>query len=299
MLRSAGQGGRGIANPEPSAVDYPFTLVDVFGAQPLTGNPLAVVHDAGALDTEQMLRITRWLNFSETTFLVPPTDPAADYQVRIFTPDRELPFAGHPTLGTCRAWLSSGGAARDPMAIVQQCGAGLVTVRRDGEKLAFAAPPLLRDGPVDETKVAEVVDFLNIDRSIIVDIQWVDNGPGWIAVLLASAEAVLKVIPAARRPSRIDVGLVAPHAPDGPADFELRAFFTDQAGNVREDPVTGSLNASIAQWLFASGRATDSYVASQGTAIGRAGRIGISRDAEGQVWVAGAADILSSGVFHL
>ena len=280
-------------------MDFPFTLVDVFGAQPLAGNPLAVVHDAGALDTGQMLRITRWLNFSETTFLVPPTDPAADYRVRIFTPDRELPFAGHPTLGTCWAWLSRGGAARDPAVIVQQCGAGLVTVRRDGDKLAFAAPPLLRDGPVDETTIAEVADFLNIDRSDIVDIQWVDNGPGWIAVLMASTEAVLGVKPAARCATRAEIGLVAPHAPGGPADFELRAFFTDQDGTVREDPVTGSLNASIAQWLFASGRATDSYLAAQGTAIGRSGRIGISHDADGQVWVAGAADILSSGAFHL
>lgn len=279
-------------------MDRPFTLVDVFGEHPLSGNPLAVVHDAEGLDTDEMMRITRWLNFSETTFLLPPSVPGADYLVRIFTLERELPFAGHPTLGTCRAWLARGGVARDSSVVVQQCGAGLVPIRRTENRLAFAAPPLLRSGPVDEATLGDVAKFLHIQRSSIVDAQWVDNGPGWVAVLLASAKAVLNVSSVARHPTRAEIGVVGPHEAGAPADFELRAFFTDQTGAVREDPVTGSLNASIAQWLFSSGRAVDSYVAAQGTAIGCAGRIYLHRDSDGQVWVAGAAEVISSGVLH-
>lgn len=263
-----------------------FHLVDVFHAQPFGGNPLAVVFDAEGLATEEMQRITRWLNLSETAFLLPPTDPAADYRVRIFTLDRELPFAGHPTLGSCHAWLAAGGAPRGA-EIIQQCGAGLVPIRRDGETLAFAAPPLLRSGPADEAAVLELARFLNIDRALIRDAQWADNGPGWIALLLDSAEAVLALNPPRDHPTRIDLGVVGPYPPGGPAAFELRAFFSDHTGGVAEDPVTGSLNASVAQWLLASGRASAPYVAAQGTRLQRNGRIFISQDAGGAVWVGG------------
>lgn len=273
----------------------PFRLVDVFGTEPFTGNPLAVVADAEGLSTEEMQAITRWLNLSETAFLLPPTDPGADYRVRIFTLAHELPFAGHPTLGSAHAWLEGGGQPKRDGAIVQQCGAGLVTIRRDAGRLAFAAPPLLRSGQPSEAEIAQVAEVLRIDRDAIVDAAWADNGPGWIAVLLASAEAVLAVEPARHHRDRIDIGLVGPQAPGSETAFEIRAIFSDGQGALIEDPVTGSLNASIGQWLFASGRATGRYVAAQGTRLGRTGRIHVEQDAEGQVWVAGATRTLFSG----
>ena len=196
-----------------------FDLVDVFGVAPFSGNPLAVVADAEGLTTEAMQAITRWLNLSETTFLLPPTDPAADYRVRIFCLTRELPFAGHPTLGTCHAWLARGGTPKDPRQIVQQCGAGLVSLRRDGGHLAFAAPPLLRDGPVDAASLAEAAAVLRIDPAAIVEARWVDNGPGWMGIMLASAEAVLAVEPLRHHPRHVDIGLVGPHAPGADAAF--------------------------------------------------------------------------------
>ena len=271
----------------------PFSLVDVFGSGPFSGNPLGVVADAEGLSTGEMLQITRWLNLSETTFLLPPTDPAADYRVRIFTPDREMPFAGHPTLGSCRAWLESGGQARNPDEIVQECGVGLVRVRRNEDLLAFAAPPLLRSGPVTDADLADVCEVLGIGRSDIVEAQWVDNGPGWIGVRLASAEAVLALKPLGNYPRRMDIGVAGLHA-EGDAAVEIRAIFSDQTGALREDPVTGSLNASVAQWLLGSGVLKSPYVAVQGTCLDRQGRVYVSQDADG-IWVGGRVAILFSG----
>jgi PhzF family phenazine biosynthesis protein len=273
----------------------PFRLVDVFGTGACSGNPLAVIADAEGLSTEEMQAIAAWLNFSETTFLLPPTDPDADYHVRIFTMAHELPFAGHPTLGSAHAWLEAGGRPKRDGVIVQQCGVGLVTIRRDGDRLAFAAPPLLRGGTPTEAEIAEVAGLLRIEQSAIVDAAWADNGPGWIAVLLESAEAVLAVDPVRHHPVHIDIGIVGPHAPGDDVAFELRALFTNAQGGLIEDPVTGSLNASVGQWLFASGRASGGYVAAQGTRLGRTGRIHVTQDETGQVWVAGLARTLFSG----
>jgi PhzF family phenazine biosynthesis protein len=273
----------------------PFTMVDVFADGQFAGNPLAVIANADDLDTAEMQRIAHWLNLSETTFLLPATDPQADYRVRIFTVDRELPFAGHPTLGSCHAWLEHGGSPKQPETIVQECGAGLVKIRRDGNRLAFAAPPLTRSGPLSEEDLAEVLDVLQLDRSAIVDAAWTWNGPGWVSVLLDSAEAVLAVEPRRSHPRVIDVGVVGPHHSGGDADYEIRAFFSAGPGMLVEDPVTGSLNAGIAQWLYATERVNGPYVAAQGTKLGRRGRVHLSRDAEGQVWVAGESQRLFSG----
>jgi PhzF family phenazine biosynthesis protein len=272
-----------------------FQLVDVFSEQPFSGNPLAVVFDADDLSTEQMQTITRWLNLSETAFLLTPAHSLADYRVRIFTLDRELPFAGHPTLGACHAWLSGGGTPRHEREVFQQCGAGLITIRRSESSLAFAAPPLLRSGPVDEAVLVDMARFLRIDRSAIVDAQWADNGPGWMVLLLESAAVVLALEPQRDYPVRLDLGVVGAYPVGGDAAFELRAFLTDQHGAVHEDPVTGSLNASTAQWLLATGRAEAPYFASQGGRLGRAGRIDLSVDAQGGVWVGGKTMTLFSG----
>ncbi len=271
-----------------------FQLVDVFNDSPFSGNPLAVVLDADDLNTDAMQQITRWLNLSETAFILAPHSAEADYRVRIFTPNRELPFAGHPTLGSCHAWVSSGGTPRKNSQIIQECGAGLISIRRDAA-YAFAAPPLLREGPVDESKIRELAEFLRIERSTIVDAQWADNGPGWVVVLLASAAEVLALEPAPAHPGGLDLGVVGPYPSGGPAAFELRALFSDQQGAIREDPVTGSLNASVAQWLLRTGRATAPYTASQGTCLGRTGRIFISQDSQGTVWVGGKTATLFSG----
>jgi PhzF family phenazine biosynthesis protein len=273
----------------------PFQLVDVFGVEPFTGNPLGVVADAEGLTTDEMQAITRWLNLSETAFLLPPTDPGADYRVRIFTLAHELSFAGHPTLGSCHAWLSAGGKPKRTDAVIQQCGVGLVDVRRDGGQLAFAAPPLIRDGTPTEAEIAEVAEVLGIDRGAILEAHWIDNGPGWIGVMLASAADVLALEPARSHRRRIDIGVVGPHDPGSDAAFELRAIFSDDSGALREDPATGSLNASVGQWLFASGRVKDRYVAAQGTRLGRKGRISVSQDDAGQVWVGGDTVTLFSG----
>jgi PhzF family phenazine biosynthesis protein len=267
----------------------------VFGTHPFTGNPLPVIADSAGLSTEDMQSITRWFNHSETTFLAPPTDPKADYRVRIFTISHELPFAGHPTLGSAHAWLEGGGKPKRDGVIVQECGAGLVTVRRDRDRLAFAAPPLIRGGQPTEAEVAKVAEILQIDRTAIVDATWADNGPGWIAVLLESADAVLAVEPIRHYPGQIDIGIVGPHAPGAGTAFELRAIFYGPQGTLIEDPVTGSLNASVGQWLFATGRATNPYIAAQGTRLGRTGRVFVEQDHEGQVWVGGATVTLFSG----
>lgn len=272
-----------------------FQMIDVFGSGAFTGNPVAVVHDAEALSTEAMMAVTRWMNLSETTFLLPPTSDEADYRVRIFTLRGELPFAGHPTLGTCHAWLSTGGRPAGEV-VVQECGIGLVPLRR-GERLSFAAPPLIRSGPVDDGFVGEVASVLGIDTAAIIDAEWVDNGPCWVGILLEDRESVLALEPNLGRyrgSGQLDIGVVAPHPGGSDVDFEVRAFLADDKGQLVEDPVTGSLNASLAQWLIGSGRAPDSYVAAQGTAIGRAGRIHITRDGS-SIWVGGSTVTHVSG----
>jgi PhzF family phenazine biosynthesis protein len=279
-----------------------FQQVDVFAPRPFTGNPLAVVLDGEGLSTEDMLRVTRWLNLSETTFLLPPTTDAADYRVRIFTLARELPFAGHPTLGSCHAWLTAGGTPRRSDGIVQECGAGLIPIRRDAARLAFAAPPLLRSGPVDEALVQHLVSVLRIRRDQVIDTQWVDNGPGWVGILLPDAAGVLAIEPDFSRhsgPGSLDIGLVGPCPAGSECAFEVRAVFSDEQGGMREDPVTGSLNASLAQWLLASGRATAPYVASQGTRLGRSGRVHIDLDPDGTVWVGGKSTTCVRGEIEL
>ncbi len=265
-----------------------FAIVDVFGSGAFSGNPLAVVHDAEGLTSEEMHAITRWLNLSETAFLLPPRDERADYRVRIFTLRGELPFAGHPTLGSCDAWLDAGGIPKNDL-IVQECGIGLVELRRDRDRLSFAAPPLLRSGPIDDVYLRGILDILGIGRDDVVAAEWVDNGPGWAGVLLQSHLAVLALKPATGPfpgEDGIDIGVIGPH-PGGEIDFEVRAFFSDDRGRLVEDPVTGSLNASLAQWLIGNGRASGSYVAAQGTILGRAGRIFITSD-ESQIWVGGS-----------
>jgi len=273
----------------------PFKLVDVFGREDFSGNPLAVIADAEGLDTEKMQSITRWLNLSETTFLLPPTLAGADYRVRIFTLERELPFAGHPTLGSCHAWLEAGGRPAEPKRIVQECGVGLVPLRRTGETLSFAAPPLVRSGPVDEADLAEAAEVLRIPRESIVDAEWIDNGPGWLGIMLASADAVLALDPLGSCRRRVDIGVIGPHPEGAEAAFEIRVFFSNHLGTIVEDPVTGSLNASAAQWLFASGRAKAAYTAAQGTAIGRTGRILVERDEAGEIWIGGKTRTLFEG----
>ncbi|MBE7217945.1 MAG: PhzF family phenazine biosynthesis protein [Caulobacteraceae bacterium] len=273
----------------------PFRLIDVFGQGPFTGNALAVVHDADGLDADAMQAVARWLNLSETAFLLRPTQAAADYRVRIFTLEHELPFAGHPTLGSAHAWLEAGGRPAKDGAVVQECGAGLVDLRRTDAGLAFAAPPLVRSGPLGEDELAETVRFTGVAAEDVVDARWVDNGPGWRALLLRSAEAVLAVEPARDNAGRLKVGLVGPHAAGGDADFELRAFFPDAQGATLEDPVTGSLNASVAQWLFESGRAQGRYRAAQGARLGRAGRVAVEQAADGAVWIGGRTATLFAG----
>jgi PhzF family phenazine biosynthesis protein len=263
----------------------PFSQVDVFTTVPYQGNPVAVVLEAEGLSTEDMQRFARWTNLSETTFILPPTAPEADYRVRIFTPVLELPFAGHPTLGTCHAWREAGGVPRRDDRTVQECEAGLIAIRPpdDGAPSAFAAPPILRSGPVDEDLQVHLAGLLGIDRADIVDSQWADNGPGWVVVLLATVDAVLAVRP---NPVDLDVGVAALYPEGAPQAVEVRAFFPKD-GATTEDPVTGSLNASLADWLLRSGRLTAPYVASQGTALGRAGRVDISQDPDGTIWVGG------------
>ncbi len=268
--------------------------VDVFATTPYSGNPVAVVMDGQGLSTGEMQRFAHWTNLSETTFVLAPTVEEADYRVRIFTPVAELPFAGHPTLGTCHAWLlENGDDKRD--VVVQECAAGLVPVRATPDGLAFSAPPLLRSGPVEEELVGRIANVLGIERSAVVDSQWVDNGPGWVAVLLGSAEEVLALSPGF---DELDIGVVGPHPEGAEAAFEVRAFFPKN-GVLVEDPVTGSLNASLAGWLLGSGRASVPYVASQGTALGRAGRATVSRDADGSIWVAGQTVTCVSGHVEL
>ncbi|WP_407317179.1 PhzF family phenazine biosynthesis protein [Isoptericola halotolerans] len=265
---------------------FPFRQVDVFGAGPLSGNPVAVVHDADGLTDEQMAAFARWTNLSETTFLLRPTQPGADYRVRIWTPGGELPFAGHPTLGTAHAWLEAGGVAASAAAVVQECEVGLVTVTRAADRLAFAGPPLLRSGPVADDDLERIVHALRIARTDVVDAAWVDNGPGWVAVRLRDADAVLALEPDFGAFGGLDIGVVGPYAPGRcDADVEVRGFVPGIS--VPEDPVTGSLNAGLGEWLAGS-VLPDAYVASQGTVLGRRGRVHVRRDEDGTVWVGGS-----------
>ena len=282
-----------------------FKQVDVFTAEPLKGNPLAVVLDSNGLDTAAMQRFTDWTNLSEATFLAAPTRPEADYAVRIFCPGRELPFAGHPTLGSCHAWLAAGGQPKAEL-IVQECGVGLVRIRRDGERLAFAAPPLKKRGPLPEDDVQLIARGLGVGRSDIVAHAWCDNGPNWRGVLLKSAEQVLALKPDGGVLAGLDVGVVGPRGKVGvvaartpPYDtqFEVRAFFPGNNGMV-EDPVTGSLNAALAQWLIGAGFAPPRYVAAQGAALNRAGRVFIEQIGD-DIWVGGCSVTVIDGTVVL
>ena len=274
-----------------------FTQVDVFSAVPYLGNPVAVVHDGTDLTDEQMQRLARWTNLSETTFVLPPTAPAADYRLRIFTPGGELPFAGHPTLGSARAWLDNGGIPHHVGRLVQECTIGLVRVRRAEDMLSFAAPPLVRDGALDEEYVGQIVAAFGIKRDRVLAHQWVDNGPGWAVVQLPTAGEVLalepdlSVIPAAM------VGAIGAY-PDGSEHaFEMRTFAPGVG--VAEDPVCGSMNASVGQWLIATGAAPSAYRVSQGARVGRAGTVEITGDPDGTVWVGGPATACVRGTITL
>ncbi len=268
----------------------PFDQVDVFGGNPCSGNPVAVVLDAEGMGEEEMQRFARWTNLAETTFVLPPTQDGADYRVRIFTPVLELPFAGHPTLGTCHAWLEAGGEAAGD-EIVQECEAGLIRIRRGDRRLAFAAPPLVRSGPASDQDREKVAAALGLEPEEMLAVEWVDNGPGWIAALLESPERLLKLRPG---PLDFDLGAVALYPPGSEAAIELRAW-APVNGLAMEDPVTGSLNASVAQWLLGNGRLVAPYIAHQGTAIERAGRIHVSEDEEGTIWIGGHTETMISG----
>ena len=273
---------------------YAFKQVDVFTPVPYLGNPVAVVLDAPGIDAATMQRYTDWTNLSEATFVMPPTNPDADYRLRIFCPGRELPFAGHPTLGSCHAWLEAGGRPKRGDVIVQECGAGLVTIRREGDRLAFQAPPRLRSGPLGDAELDRIVRGLGLRGADVVAHAWCDNGPPWQAVLLGSAEQVLSLQPDRRALDGSFVGIVAPHAGGGECDFEVRAFFPGQPGLI-EDPVTGSLNAALGQWLIEAGYAPRRYVAAQGTALGRAGRVHVARDDDGSTWIGGVSTTCVDG----
>lgn len=260
-----------------------FAQVDVFTDVPYRGNPVAVVLDGGGVSSDAMQRFAHWTNLSETTFVLPPTESAADYRVRIFTPTSELPFAGHPTLGTCHAWLEAGGIPKADV-IVQECRDGLIKIRNTGSALAFAAPPLIRSGAVDDTLLDHIATLLGIDRDDIRAAEWVDNGPGWVGILLEDADAVLALRPG---PVDLDIGVAGLYPPGSDIALEVRAFFPKDGATV-EDPVTGSLNASLAQWLTATGRLAAPYVAAQGAALGRSGRVSVTQDGSGQIWVGGA-----------
>ncbi|MFB9072624.1 PhzF family phenazine biosynthesis protein [Citricoccus parietis] len=292
--------------PEPHLTTRPFSQVNVFSAEPLAGNPVAVVHAADGVAEEQMAAFARWTNLSETTFLLTPTDPAADYRLRIFTPGGELPFAGHPTLGSAHAWLAAGGRPAAEGRVVQECAAGLITLRRehqdspahDAGRLAFAAPPLVRSGPVDPADVDRALTEAGLEPADLVDAAWVDNGPGWMGLLLTDADAVLRAAPQAG--SELKIGLAGPHrSAAAPADVEVRAFVPGLG--IPEDPVTGSLNAGLAQWLIGAGRLPARYVAAQGTALQRAGRVHVEQDATDPetIWVGGECVTVLEGTVRM
>ena len=273
---------------------YEFKQVDVFSSSALKGNPVAVVLNADGLSDAQMADFARWTNLSETTFVLKPRNPLADYRLRIFTTLRELPFAGHPTLGSCHAWLEAGGLPK-AQEIVQECSAGLIGIRREGGQLAFKAPPLLRSGPVDEALMQRICSGLRIEPQAVVRANWVDNGPGWVAIMLRDRAQVLALEPDYPQLLGLALGVIAPWDSEKDGDdahFEVRAFIAGDG--MQEDPVTGSLNAGLAQWLMAEGLAPERYVVSQGTAMARSGRVAIER-VGADIWVGGAAVTCISG----
>ncbi|MGE8175295.1 PhzF family phenazine biosynthesis protein [Pseudomonas fluorescens] len=277
---------------------YDFKQVDVFSRVALKGNPLAVVLGADALSDERMAAFATWTNLSESTFLLEPGDSRADYRVRIFTTLQELPFAGHPTLGSCHAWLEAGGIPKGE-EIIQECGVGLVRIRRRGTDLAFLAPPLLKSGPLDAALVERVRLGLGLEAGAIIRAQWVDNGAGWLAVMLAEREQVLALQPDHSQMLGLAVGVIAPWHPERDGDeaqFEVRAFISGDG--MPEDPATGSLNAGVAQWLLAEGLAPDVYVVSQGLTMGRAGRIQVERIGD-EVWIGGSVVTCIDGSLNL
>ncbi len=279
---------------------YSFSQVDVFGRAPLTGNPVAVVHDATGLDDDQMAAFARWTNLSETTFLLPPTSGAADYRLRIFTPAEELPFAGHPTLGSAHAWLARGGVPAAGDRVVQECGVGPVELLNEAG-LSFRAPAFLRFGPVDEETLARAITSLGVEPGRVVRASWIDNGPGWLGLQLQSAADVLALEPDFVQMQGLEIGVIGPHTDadraEIGADHEVRAFCP--GFSVPEDPVTGSLNAGFAVWLIGNGHLPGRYVARQGTALGRDGRVQIRSDAAGDVWVGGSCRTVVSGTIDL
>jgi PhzF family phenazine biosynthesis protein len=269
--------------------------VDVFGVNQFSGNPVAVVLDSEDLTDEELRKFSVWTNLSECTFVLPPTSPDADYKVRIFSLSTELPFAGHPTLGTARAWLDAGGVPRKSNLVIQECEAGLIPIRIEDDYLAFVSPPRFRSGSVAPDYLKSVIEILGIRREQVLDSEWLDNGPGWVGLLLDGAETVLHLRPnASAHPGRWDIGVVAKQNDGSDAAIVVRAFFTEGHEPLREDPITGSLNASVAEWLIGNGTVTAPYIASQGTAMGRDGRVFISKE-EGRIWVGGRADVVLSG----
>jgi PhzF family phenazine biosynthesis protein len=275
------------------APDRAFMQVDVFTETPLMGNPVAVVLESTGLSTQTMHTFTSWTNLSEATFITAPTSPDADYAVRIFCPGRELPFAGHPTLGTCHAWLSAGGQPKGEV-VIQECGAGLIRIRRRGDgALFFAAPPLIRSGPLSDAELEVLIRGLGLRDDQVIGHQWCDNGPGWQTVMVSSVQVLRAITPDSHVLAGLDVGVVAPA--DDDVDYEVRAFFPGNQGLV-EDPVTGSLNAAIAQWLIGEGIAPEIYTAAQGTSLGRSGRVIIERDGS-DIWVGGhCVDVISGRI---
>jgi len=281
------------------AIEFSFQQVDVFSSKPLLGNPLAVVLGADSLSDDQMAAFANWTNLSETTFLLEPRSPDADYRVRIFNPEREVPFAGHPTLGSCHAWLSSGGRSKG-REIVQECGIGLVPIRRSPEGLSFAAPKLIRSGPVESEILARIVKGLDLVPDAITASNWVDNGAGWLAIMLRSREQVLALRPNYSTLAGLKVGVFAAFNPvkDGTsAQFEVRAFSAEAAVG-HEDPVTGSLNAGLARWLIEARMAPSEYVVSQGIVLKRMGRVHIQQDGS-QIWVGGTVRTCVTGKLTL
>lgn len=274
-----------------------FAQVDVFSPVPLGGNPVAVVLDADGLSDDDMQRLARWTNLSETTFVLPPSTERADYRLRIFTPGGELPFAGHPTLGSAHAWLhESGGHSRHPGEVVQECAAGLVHVRI-GDVLSFQAPPTLRTGPLEQAYLADVVAALGLDPSQVLAHQWVDNGPGWAVLRLRTADEVLALEPDLSRIPTAMIGVIGAHPAGSPYAFEMRTFAPGVG--VPEDPVCGSMNASVGQWLTTTGAAPTAYRVSQGARVGRTGAVTVTADPHGAVWVGGATTTLIRGTLNL
>lgn len=271
----------------------PFSQVDVFASGSISGNPVAVIHNAEALSDSEMAAVARWTNLSETTFLLKPTKPGADYRLRIFMPTGELPFAGHPTLGSAYAWLANGGIPASSEHIVQECGIGLVKVRRDGNTMGFLAPELLRGGELDDETSQKMIRALKVDPAKVLAANWIDNGPGWMGFVLPSAEDVLALRPDFVAMDHAHVGVIGKHAPGGPADYEVRALVPDISNG--EDPATGSLNASFAVWLTRAKLAPPSYSVRQGTVIQREADLYVTTETSGDIWVSGKCNRIIEG----